>query len=161
MTASFRFSKTRQIGPFLAFLINFCSQCWMRLFLWFSNTVMKHHFLQCWACSTRDSEKGFSPKSFRYFESSRKFSSLTEHTIRKVKFLSKNSILTKPQQFHEFFTIFTGNQSWIFGQKMKISKSVLLQLRRFEEKKLELTRLKSCQNVCLWKGNDAMTLIFL
>ena len=24
------------------------------------------------------------------------------HTIRKVKFLSKNSILTKPQQFHEF-----------------------------------------------------------
>ena len=26
------------------------------------------------------------------------------HTIRKVKFLSKNSILTKPQHFHEFFT---------------------------------------------------------
>ena len=25
------------------------------------------------------------------------------HTIRKVKFLSKNSILTKPQHFHEFF----------------------------------------------------------
>ena len=38
------------------------------------------------------------------------------HTIRKVKFLSKNSILTKPQHFHEFFThffltIFSGNQS--------------------------------------------------
>ena len=28
------------------------------------------------------------------------------HTIRKVKFLSKNSILTKPQHFHEFFTQF-------------------------------------------------------
>ena len=26
------------------------------------------------------------------------------HTIRKVKFLSRNSILTKPQHFHEFFT---------------------------------------------------------
>ena len=26
------------------------------------------------------------------------------HTIRKVKFLSKNSILTKPQHFLEFFT---------------------------------------------------------
>ena len=26
------------------------------------------------------------------------------HTIRKVKFLSKNSILTKPQHFHKFFT---------------------------------------------------------
>ena len=27
-----------------------------------------------------------------------------EHTIRKVNFWSKNSILTKPQHFHEFFT---------------------------------------------------------
>ena len=26
------------------------------------------------------------------------------HTIRKVKFLSKNSILTQPQHFQEFFT---------------------------------------------------------
>ena len=26
------------------------------------------------------------------------------HTVRKIKFLSKNSILTKPQHFHEFFT---------------------------------------------------------
>ena len=26
------------------------------------------------------------------------------HTILKVKFLCKNSILTKPQHFHEFFT---------------------------------------------------------
>ena len=34
------------------------------------------------------------------------------HTIRKVKFLSKNSILTKPQHFHEFFTqIFFDNFS--------------------------------------------------
>ena len=32
--------------------------------------------------------------------------SLFVHTIRKVKFLSKNSILTKPQHFHEFFTKF-------------------------------------------------------
>ena len=76
------------------------------------------------------------------------------HTIRKVNFLSKNSILTNPQHFHEFFipiylvklklstvkksktttfsrvfhppksAIFSGNQSWIFGQKMKISNSV-------------------------------------
>ena len=49
------------------------------------------------------------------------------HTIRKVQFLSKNSILTKPQHFHEFFSpkkskIFSGNQS--FGQKIKISNSV-------------------------------------
>ena len=28
----------------------------------------------------------------------------SSHTIRKVKFLSKNSILTKPQHFHKFFT---------------------------------------------------------
>ena len=27
-----------------------------------------------------------------------------KHTVRKVKFLSKNSILTNPQHFHEFFT---------------------------------------------------------
>ena len=75
-----------------------------------------------------------------------------KHIVRKVKFLSKDSILTsfspnffwlffswnqscqqlkspKPQHFHEFFTqigstIFSGNQSWIFGQKLKISNSV-------------------------------------
>ena len=80
------------------------------------------------------------------------------HTIQKVNFLFKNSILTKHQHFHEFspnffltiflvksklstakkskpttfsrvfhpekLTIFSGNQSWIFGQKMKISNSV-------------------------------------
>ena len=51
------------------------------------------------------------------------------HTIRKVKFLSKNSILTTPPTFSRVFhlknrTIFSGNQSWIFGQKMKISNSV-------------------------------------
>ena len=34
------------------------------------------------------------------------------HTIRKVKFLSKNSILTKPQHFHEFsIQIFFDNVS--------------------------------------------------
>ena len=44
------------------------------------------------------------------------FLKFLKHTIRKVKFLSKNSILTNPQHFHEFFTrkkstIFSGNQS--------------------------------------------------
>ena len=40
------------------------------------------------------------------------------YTIRKVKFLSKNSILTKPQHFHEFFTqIFLA----IFLVKSKLS----------------------------------------
>ena len=29
---------------------------------------------------------------------------LVSYTILKVKFLSKNSILTNPQHFHEFFT---------------------------------------------------------
>ena len=44
MTASFRFSKTRLDGSFLAFLIYFCkrsslrSQCWMRLF----SVIFKH-----------------------------------------------------------------------------------------------------------------------
>ena len=32
------------------------------------------------------------------------YSCVEEHTIRKVKFLSKYSILTKPQNLHEFFT---------------------------------------------------------
>ena len=41
LNANFKFSKTRQIEQFWAFLINFSkrsslrSQCWMRLFLWF------------------------------------------------------------------------------------------------------------------------------
>ena len=33
-------------------------------------------------------------------------SMFVRHTILKVKFLSKNSILTKPQHFHELFTQF-------------------------------------------------------
>ena len=42
----------------------------------------------------------------------------------------------KPQHFHEFFhpkksTIFSGNQSWIFGQKMKISNSVVDETSNF------------------------------
>ena len=42
------------------------------------------------------------------------------HTIRKVKFLSKNSILTKPQHFHKFFTqIFFGN----FSREIKVVNS--------------------------------------
>ena len=35
-----------------------------------------------------------------------KVSSLLPHAIRKVEFLSKNSILTTPKHFHEFFTQF-------------------------------------------------------
>ena len=42
------------------------------------------------------------------------------HTIRKVKFLSKNSILTKHQDFHEFFTqIFFEN----FSREIKVVNS--------------------------------------
>ena len=42
------------------------------------------------------------------------------HTIRKVKFLSKNSILTKTQHFHEFFTqIFFDN----FSREIKVVNS--------------------------------------
>ena len=44
----------------------------------------------------------------------------SNHTIRKVKFLSKNSILTKPQDFHEFFTqIFFDN----FSREIKVVNS--------------------------------------
>ena len=43
-----------------------------------------------------------------------------QHTIRKVKFLSKNSILTKAQHFHEFFTqIFFDN----FSREIKVVNS--------------------------------------
>ena len=46
--------------------------------------------------------------------------SLIKHTIRKVKFLHKNSILTKPQHFHEFFTqIFFDN----FSREIKVVNS--------------------------------------
>ena len=42
------------------------------------------------------------------------------HTILKFKFLSKNSILTKPQHFHEFFTqIFFDN----FSREIKVVNS--------------------------------------
>ena len=42
---------------------------------------------------------------------------LSSHTLRKVKFLSKNSILTNPQHFHEFFTqIFFDN----FSREIKV-----------------------------------------
>ena len=42
------------------------------------------------------------------------------HTIIKVNFLSRNSILTKPQQFHEFFTkIFFDN----FSREIKVVNS--------------------------------------
>ena len=40
----------------------------------------------------------------RYFPILTISSDFFKHTILKVKFLSKNSILTKPQHFHEFFT---------------------------------------------------------
>ena len=42
------------------------------------------------------------------------------HTIRKVKFLSKNSILTKPQKFHEFFTQFFFDN---FSREIKVVNS--------------------------------------
>ena len=74
MTASFRFSITRQNGPFSAFLIYFVgskckrsslrSQCWMRLFLWFSKTVL--YFISCplLYCSGSGISKISQPNSF-------------------------------------------------------------------------------------------------
>ena len=48
------------------------------------------------------------------------FALQVKHTIRKVNFLSKNSILTKPQHFHEFFTqIFFDN----FSREIKVVNS--------------------------------------
>ena len=46
--------------------------------------------------------------------------SLPKHTIVKVKFLSKNSILTKPQHFHEFFTKFFFDN---FSREIKVVNS--------------------------------------
>ena len=49
-----------------------------------------------------------------------KLRGLRPHTIRKVNFLSKNSIMTKPQHFHEFFTpIFFDNFSRESCQQLK------------------------------------------
>ena len=46
------------------------------------------------------------------------------HTIRKVKILYKNSILTKPQHFHEFFIqIFLDN----FSREIKVINSKKVQ----------------------------------
>ena len=46
------------------------------------------------------------------------------YTIQKVKFLSKNSILTNPQHFHEFFTqIFFDN----FSREIKVVNSSKVQ----------------------------------
>ena len=42
------------------------------------------------------------------------------HTIRKVEFLSKNSILTKPQHFHEFFNQFFFDN---FSREIKVVNS--------------------------------------
>ena len=42
------------------------------------------------------------------------------HTILKVKFLSKNSILTKKQHFHEFFTQFFFDN---FSREIKVVNS--------------------------------------
>ena len=63
----------------------------------------------------------------------------------------------KPQQFHEFFhpkksTIFSRNQSWIFGQKMKISNSVLYKGEKaWFEKNPQLHTIALKQNVCASK----------
>ena len=52
--------------------------------------------------------------------SSHSDTNVISHTIRKVKFLSKNSILTKPQHFHELFTqIFFDN----FSREIKVVNS--------------------------------------
>ena len=45
------------------------------------------------------------------------------HTIRKVKFLSKNSILTKPQHFHEFFIQIFFKQFFSWNQSCQQLKS--------------------------------------
>ena len=45
------------------------------------------------------------------------------HTIQKVKFLSKKSILTKPQHFHEFFTQFFFWQFFSWNQSCQQLKS--------------------------------------
>ena len=62
----------------------------------------------------------------------------TQHTVRKVKFLSKNSILTKPQPFHEFFTqIFFDN----FSREIKVVNSKKVQnhniFTTFSSKKID------------------------
>ena len=56
------------------------------------------------------------------------FLKFLKHTIRKVKFLSKNSILTKPQHFHEFFTQFFLT---IFLVKSKLSTAKNSKTRTF------------------------------
>ena len=45
------------------------------------------------------------------------------HTIRKVKFLPRNSILTKPQHFHEFFTQIFFWQFFSWNQSCQLLKS--------------------------------------
>ena len=59
-----------------------------------------------------------------------------------------------PQHFHEFFTpkkstIFSRNQSWIFGQKMKISNSV----KKYRTSKLSNRKMWSLRTRC-W-NNDS------
>ena len=55
--------------------------------------------------SENEIETGIETEIETQFYSKTEFeSNLIKHTIRKVKILSKNSILTKPQYFHEFFT---------------------------------------------------------
>ena len=46
-----------------------------------------------------------------------------EHTIRNVKFLSKNFILTKPQHFHKFFTPIFFSQFFSWNQSCQQLKS--------------------------------------
>ena len=67
----------------------------------------------------------------------------------------------KPQHFHEFFTqnnstIFSGNQSWIFGQKMKILNSVKIRLTMpfFLSRDILLRCLQLCSHSCnkIWNN---------
>ena len=104
----------------LAFLANFRHQTVPRAYVyitqwlylcWFSHTVPLFD-------KTLTFSRVFHPKFFWQFFS-------WNQSCQQLK-------SPKPQHFHEFFTpqkstISSGNQSWIFGQKMKISNSVKIQ----------------------------------
>ena len=74
---------------------------------------------------------------------------LVTHTILKVQFLSKNSILTKPQHFHEFFiqTFLT-----IFLVKSKLSTAKKSKITTFSPKKIDNFLGKSKLN--FWTKNE-------
>ena len=71
------------------------------------------------------------------------------HTIRKVKFLSINSILTKSKQFHEFFT-----QIFLVKSKLSTAKKPKTTTfsRVFHPKKIDNFLGKSKMNI--WTKNE-------